>query len=191
MALSQNNPRAYELGDMQEYPVAADAVIYEGSAVGKNGSGYARALQAGDAFLGFSMEPVDNTGGADGAVRVQVREEGKPELTVSNLAITDLNKPVYASDDNTFVLTASGNSYIGKVQRFVSAGVGIIAYNTKHLGAISSLTDNTGGTVSTTLAAIPNTTPADLAAQGTINGNVRNAIASLTAQVNALAQALK
>lgn len=53
-----------------------------------------------------------------------------------------------------------------------------------------ALTDNTGGTANNTLVAIPATTPADLAAQGVINGNVRDNLADLAGKINALRTAL-
>lgn len=56
--------------------------------------------------------------------------------------------------------------------------------------APTALTNNTGGTANDTLVAIPNTTPADLAAQGTINGNIRDNLADLAVKVNALRTAL-
>jgi hypothetical protein len=46
MALSANTIRSYGWGNVTQYPVLADATIYEGSAVGLS-SGYARALTAG------------------------------------------------------------------------------------------------------------------------------------------------
>lgn len=56
---------------------------------------------------------------------------------------------------------------------------------------VAALTDNTGGTANSTLVAIPATTPADLAAQGVINGNVRDNLADLAAKVNATLTSLK
>ncbi|WP_193040052.1 hypothetical protein [Pseudomonas sp. K2] len=44
------------------------------------------------------------------------------------VAITDIGKPVYASDSGTFLLTAAGNSLIGHVHRFVRTGVGIVKF---------------------------------------------------------------
>lgn len=123
-------PRAYGEGLFEEYPVIAADIIYEGAAVGENGSGYARPLQAGDVFLGFAQQTVDNTAGAAGAKRVKVRQRGSIELPVGSLAITANDRPaVYASDDDTFTLTASSNSLIGYVSRFVSSGVGIVEFD--------------------------------------------------------------
>jgi len=113
------------------------------------------------------------------------------ELVISGLAITDVDKPVYASDDGTFTLTATSNSYIGRIIRFTTGGNAIVEIDPPELGKISTLLDSTGGTASTTLAAIASGTPADLTAQGVINGVIRNAIASMAAQVNAIAQMTK
>ena len=51
---------------------------------------------------------------------------------------------------------------------------------------ITALTDNSGGTATSTIAAITVTTPADLAAVATQLSIIRNAIASLSAKVNAI-----
>lgn len=72
---------------------------------------------------------------------------------------------------------------------------GLDAYNQAAsavaIEALVALTDSTGGTANNTLVAIPATTPADLAAQGVINGNIRDNIADLAAKVNAIIAALK
>lgn len=127
--LAANVARAYQLGELEDYPVIADDTIYEGAAVGENGSGYARPLVAGDKFLGFAAAKADNEGGAAGAVRVTVKTKGRTQLAISGLAITANDRPnVYASDDNTFTLTSTDNSLIGKVSRWVETGVGIVEF---------------------------------------------------------------
>lgn len=52
------------------------------------------------------------------------------------------------------------------------------------------LTDSSTGTPGATLAAITSTTPADLTAVGVQLGIIKNAVASLNAQINALETAL-
>jgi hypothetical protein len=181
--LAVDKARTFELGSINELPVIATDIIYEGAAVGDNGSGYARPLVAGDPFRGFAESNVDNSTGAAGAKNVRVRTEGLVQLSVGSLAITDVGKPVYASDDDTFTLTATSNSYVGRVHRFISTGVGIVAFdaNKGDLGLIGALTDSSGGTASDTIAAIGGTYS---------QTEVRNAIASLAAKVNALAKLL-
>jgi hypothetical protein len=128
--LAVNSPRDYQIGDLEEYPVIADDIIYEGAAVGENASGYARPLQAGDVFLGFAIKKVDNSGGAAGDVRVQVRTRGRIKLAISALAITANDRPaVYASDDDTFTLTSTSNSLIGYVSRWIETGYGVIEFD--------------------------------------------------------------
>lgn len=128
--LAADTARDYQLGDLEDYPVIAADIIYEGAAVGENGSGYARPLVAGDPFLGFAQRKADNSAGAAGAINVRVLKKGNVKLAVASLAITANDRPnVYASDDATFTTDASGNSLIGTVSRWVSTGYGIVEFN--------------------------------------------------------------
>ncbi len=128
--LAVDVPRGFSLGDLDEYPVIAADIIYEGAAVGENASGYARPLVAADPFLGFAMEQADNSGGSAGDKRVRVLVRGAVTLPISGLAITaNDHPPVYASDDNTFTLTSSGNTKIGWVRRWVSTGVAVVEFD--------------------------------------------------------------
>jgi hypothetical protein len=199
--LSNAAHRPLELGNINQLPVIANDIIYQFAAVGDNGSGYARPLQAGDPFRGFAEATVDNSGGSAGDKDVRLIESGKILLNISGLTITDVGKPVYASDDDTFVLTASTNSFIGRVVRFVKAGVGIVAFdaNRAGLGGTAELTDNTGGTPSDTLAAISDTltgvdgtdsNAAPLAGVNTQLGIIKDAIASLAAKQNEILRML-
>lgn len=130
MALTENTPRAYQLGDIEDYEVAATAKIYEGAAVGENGSGYSRPLAAGDAFQGFAEDEADNTLGANGALRVRVRTVGKISLAVTGVAqVSNDLAPVYASDDGTFTLVSTSNSLIGWVSRVEGAGRAVVRFD--------------------------------------------------------------
>lgn len=173
--LVTNKPRTYEGEGFNHLPVVAADIIYEGAAVGENGSGYARPLQAGDPFRGFAVDLVDNSDGGAGGKNVKVRERGLIELSVASVAIGDVGKAVYASDDDTFVLTQGSNSRIGYVRRFVSTGVCIVAFAAQG-GKETLLTDNSTGTASDTIATIS-------------DAATKNAIASLTAKVNYLLRA--
>lgn len=128
--LATDTARVYSLADVEEYPVVATDVIYEGAAVGENASGYSRPLVAGDPFQGFAEKQVDNSTGAAGAKRVRVKTRGRVTLSISGLAVTANDRPaVYASDDDTFTLTATSNSLIGYVSRWVSTGVGVVEFD--------------------------------------------------------------
>lgn len=157
MAATANIIRTYEEGVRNEFGVKASTHIFQGVAVGiEVATGYARGLVAGDLFAGFAEAEADNSATAtNGYINVRVLDSGKVELAISSLAITDIGKPVYASADNTFTLTASNNTYIGKIIRWVSTGYGIVEFEAGDKGGIiTALTDNTGGTANSTLAAL-------------------------------------
>ncbi len=128
-ALTKDTNRTYELGEINEVPVKGGSLIYQGSAVGANNFGYARALQTGDLFLGFAEDNVDNTGNADGVKNIRVRRRGSALLDIASVTLVDINKSVYATDDNTFILTAGGGAaYVGKIVRIDSAGVALVEF---------------------------------------------------------------
>jgi hypothetical protein len=182
--LAKNVARPLELGDLNDVGVIATDIIYEGAAVGDNGSGYARPLVAGDPFLGFAQAKADNSAGAAGAVNVTVKSKGRVQLAVGSLAITDVGKTVYASDDDTFTLTASTNSAVGRVVRFVSTGVGVVEFNAGRsgLGVITALTDSTTGTADGTVGDVGGSF-----SQATLNNNFKE----LTVKINELSALLK
>lgn len=186
-SLTANVPQTYELGARNEFPVAATTTIYEGAAVGINlTTGYARPLTAGDPFGGFAEAKADNAAGAAGDKRVRVIEEGKIRAEIANAAITDIEKPVYMSDDHTFTFTATGNSYVGRVSRWVATGVVMVTFEKDCGGVISALTDNTNGTASATALKVMRT---DSVAN--LGADVADNIASLGGKVNAILQMLK
>jgi hypothetical protein len=137
--LSANVVRDYEAGfeELQnDLPLIADDIIWEGAAVGENGSGYMRPLVANDPFVGFALRKVDNTGGSAGDKKVRTRSQGVVKLTVAgvtSIANGQDGVDVYASDDATFTLTAGSNSKIGRLYRFVSSGVAFVYFQATSL----------------------------------------------------------
>lgn len=129
--LAANKQRQFQIDDKEEYPVVAADIIYQGAAVGENGSGYARPLVAGDPFLGFNVAKADNSAGAAGAIGAQVRTRGRIRLTVAGATAITANDrvPVYASDDDTFTLTATSNSLIGFVSRWIASTDCIVEFD--------------------------------------------------------------
>src|SRR5688500_11193429 len=125
--LAVDKPRPYELTgghpDYNELPCVATDIVYNGAAVGESTTtGTFRPLVAGDTFGGFCIERCDNSAGAAGDKLIKVLQSGVAWLTVTGGDnINDYDVTVYASDDDTFVLTATANSAIGKVKRYDSA----------------------------------------------------------------------
>ena len=131
MALTDDAPIKHAIGDYNDVPAAAAATLYEGGAVGDNASGYARALTAGDPFLGHAISQCDNSAGAAGAKEVRVLKGTYAlEVTLSGVAITDVGKVVYMSDDATYTQTAGSNTKVGKIVRYVSANTCIVQFTT-------------------------------------------------------------
>lgn len=131
MALTANKQRVYE-GAIQatnSLPIKASTEIFLGAAVGLT-AGYARQLVAGDTFVGFADGHVNNSVATDGANTIPLVTGKLVQLSVSGVAVTDVGvTPVYASDSDTFTLTATSNSPVGIVYRYVSSGVCIVAFN--------------------------------------------------------------
>ena len=129
--LAQNKVRAYQASQVDCYndlPVIASDIIYEGSAVGDNGSGGARPLVSADPFWGFSTAKIDNSDGSAGDENVHVIEKGYIQLEVTGVTgVGDVGDDVYATDDDTFTLTSSGASSIGTIVRYVT-GTTVIVY---------------------------------------------------------------
>lgn len=128
--LAKDTPRSYELGNINQIPVIASDIIYEGAAVGYvAATGHAQPLTSSDAFVGFAEEKADNLTGSAADINVYIKKAGSIELSVSGAVITDVGQPVYATDDNTFVFLPTGAKFIGFVRRFVSAGKVIVEFD--------------------------------------------------------------
>lgn len=110
------------VGPENSIPIIASDIVFEGAMVGDNGAGYGRPLEAGDKFVGHSIKKVDNASGSAGDKNIQLLA-GRYRLVVALVGvITDVDQPVYASDDAVITFAAGdGNSYVGVISRYVSA----------------------------------------------------------------------
>lgn len=115
--------------------IIASDVVYEGAAVGENGSGFWRPLVAGDPFGGFAVRKVDNASGSAGDKYIRVRSKGIAKLAVTgvNTAAQGDGVPVYASDDDTFTTTSSGNTLIGRTHRYIASGSAMVYFEATSL----------------------------------------------------------
>ncbi len=127
-ALTKDTNRVYELGNINELPIAGGELIYQGAAIGCNSSGYAKSLENGDIFAGFAEDNVDNSAGSDGAKRIRIRKKGAILLDISGVALGDIGKAVYATNDNTFTLSPTDAVYIGQISRIESTGVAVVDF---------------------------------------------------------------
>lgn len=138
--LAADKFRTYEIHGNEfdnDVPIIANDIVYEGAAVGENGSGYFRPLVAADPFAGFALKRCDNSGGAAGAVYVHVRQKGVAVLSVTGVtAVTDEGSTVYAADDDTFTLTAGSNTAIGKIIRHIGGTQAAVAFEAASLRSL-------------------------------------------------------
>jgi len=122
--------KTYETGFINSAPIIAADIIYEGSAVGENGTGYARPLVAGDRFLGFAEISRDNAAGSAGdKPDVRMYSKGLANIALSGAVITDVGASVYASDDTTFSFIGTSNTYVGTVYRWKSSGIVVLEFD--------------------------------------------------------------
>lgn len=127
---SENGALVEILGDVNSFPMVASDILYTRSAIGLvDASGHARPLTSSDKFGGFCRKKADNSTGAAAAINVDGVKKGTLKLSISGAVITDVDNPVYATDDDTFVFSPVGAVYIGIMTRFISAGVGEVTFH--------------------------------------------------------------
>jgi hypothetical protein len=127
MALSADAPRTYTDVRLVEsaQPVQASTTIYAGGALSRDSGGEVGPLAASEAFAGFARKKADNSSGSAGDVNAAVYDSGEIELVVTGVGDNDdIGDVVYATDDNTFTLTASGGVAIGRVAQIVNLSTG-------------------------------------------------------------------
>ncbi|WP_447983789.1 cytoplasmic protein [Nitrospira sp. Nam74] len=131
--LAGDKVRKYEASNSETFndlPVVASDIIYEGAAVSLRSSGYVGPLAAAEKFVGFAVRQVDNSAGAAGDAKCRLRRSGAVQIPVVGVdGVDDVSKQVYASDDDTFTLTATSNSKIGRIIRWVTGTTCIVAFN--------------------------------------------------------------
>lgn len=144
--LAECTPRDWELGEINEFPVIAADIIYEGAAVGiVDGTGHARPLTSVDQFVGFAESKADNSAGAAAAINVRVTKVGAAKLAVTGAVITDVGCAVYAQDDNAFSFVPTDGVFIGFFRRYTASGYGIVEFDAQnfvdpHAGYVAETT---------------------------------------------------
>jgi hypothetical protein len=133
MALSQtfDKPRFYATApgpEPADYVMKASTTIYDGQVLATDVANHAGLALPFDVagtwttplFLGFADGRA--TSAATGTTRIRARTRGKVILTAITGAdgIDDVTKAVYATNDDTFTVTAATNVLIGKIVDYVA-----------------------------------------------------------------------
>lgn len=132
-ATTKDRNTAMKDGELIGVPVAAGANIPAGVIAVANATGFATngATALSLTYLGRSEEAIDNTGGADGAVTIQVRR-GKAfkfdNHATDPVTQASLGKACYIADNQTVAATSATNtrSAAGIVLGVDSDGVWIL-----------------------------------------------------------------
>jgi hypothetical protein len=84
-------------------PLAAGAKVFQGGVVVLNATGYGKAGLTAVSLIaaGVAQETVDNTGGADGALRAEVRRGVFGLVADASVTQAAVGKTVYLMDDQT------------------------------------------------------------------------------------------
>lgn len=122
---ADRNVRFRKTGRIVNVPLAANAVVYVGSFVSvylaagaAPGYGKATADAANETFMGVAIQAGNNTGGADGAVSVDVLVGPVVNCGINTLAQANVGITVYASDDNSVedAATTTNDVEIGRLE---------------------------------------------------------------------------
>lgn len=116
------------IGRSLSLPVAANAIPFQMGLVSESATGFAKpsSMTANERVMGWSDAKVDNTGGADGAVRVPVR-------TGVILLDNDAVNPVVQADVGRFCFVKDDHTVQAAIG--VGAGVAVIAGKVEDLDA--------------------------------------------------------
>ena len=104
-------------------PVASAKKLLGGTMSFADANGYGTDVVAAGAnpFRGIVVVTVDNSAGADGAMKAEVHEDGKFLLVGAGFTQGDVAKKAYASDNFTISSSATSKTYIGTFSKFKSA----------------------------------------------------------------------
>lgn len=123
-ALTKDRNTVRRLGEYAVYPVKGGKVVFAGGMVCLGADGYAlpAADIAGLKFAGVARGYVDNSGGADGALSVEVWRKGSFELACSGMTVANAGDAVYVLDDQTVGLAGAATNDVacGRASEVVS-----------------------------------------------------------------------
>jgi hypothetical protein len=108
--------RGYARGDAFGYPIAPGETVYTGGLTGINVAGQAQRIQTAGtvAFIGIATNGVNNSGSAGAGGNI-VAASDTFALPVEGATVSNINAPVYATDDNTLTLVQPTTGFTGRI----------------------------------------------------------------------------
>lgn len=123
-------------GKIRALPVAANAIIYEGTLCFEDAGGdFTGTVLENGQFGGIARYYVDNTGGTDGSAGgagakfVEVWTDGDFELNMDTTSLLpeDIGKPVYGVDNYTVTETATDLVPVGILVKIISTSKALVS----------------------------------------------------------------
>lgn len=121
-------------GYILDVPVGDAVTIYRNTFVGLDATGYLENYVNGaqlvtpstSRFWGLALENVDNSAGANAAKSCRVQVSGVLQYPFSSVAVGDVGKPIYVTDNATLSLTAYNNAYLGMILAVPATGTCVV-----------------------------------------------------------------
>ncbi len=126
-AMTANNPNNRSEGVIQEFPMIAADIIYEGALVSiddpdTDGGALPAGDVAGQHFAGVCTHEADNVSGSAGDEVVRVDISGAAVvLAGTGFDANDIGVEVFASDDQTVAKSTTNSIPVGKIIEYISA----------------------------------------------------------------------
>jgi len=132
------------------YPVLANAVIYQGAIVVITSAGWAKpgVTGLGLTTVGVAREGVNNTGGSNGALIVEVDEriaDMANSAGADEIAAGDVGKVCYLVDDQTVAKTDGGTAQVTTLTIVYDSG-SATGFNITGVGTLLTVNAATNGT---------------------------------------------
>ncbi len=121
-------------GYILDVPVGDAVTIYKNTFVGLDATGYLESYVAyaqaatptGNRFWGIALENVDNSAGANAAKSCRVQVAGVLQYPFASVAVGDVGKPVYVTDNATLSLQANNNAFLGTILSVPATGTAVV-----------------------------------------------------------------
>lgn len=116
--------------------LAAETTFYPRALLGRTTGGYLAKMDDSQSLIfagvvsehhGKQVLPAGTAG--DGTIQLEYQKPRFHALAISGVAVTDIGKTVYASDDQTGVLTSASLTYanvIGQVAGYLASGIALV-----------------------------------------------------------------
>ena len=139
MALTADRDRQVSGGQLgSRLPLIASSLVFSGSLLSFDATGYVNRLVAGQPFAGIALTRVEAIDwpliGPSNGDRNATAATGFGFMVVSlagaSQADAQRQRKVYASDDDTFTYTALGNTYIGETAAYLGGNLIMVFWTT-------------------------------------------------------------